>query len=97
MWPQKCPVTSSKLSYLSYKIGLEMYVHKLMQRSSVTQDIKVHSKKYCARWGPFWNFPEGVRKQAEIVLFLLLTPFYFILLPSTLPRRHVGTPSSGHV
>lgn len=53
MWPRKCPVTSSRLSYLSYKIGLVVHVHKLMQRSSVTQDIKVLSKKVLCKVGTF--------------------------------------------
>lgn len=37
--------------------------------------------------GSFWNLPKEVRKQAELILFLFLTPFPFILLPSPLPRH----------
>lgn len=53
----------------------------------MTLPRKVFGKEYYGRGKPSWNLLEEVRKDTEIVFSLLLTPFYFILLSSALPRH----------
>lgn len=86
VWPWKWLFISLMLSYLC-KMRLPVPVYRLLWGSCTTLDIKVVVKQFFG-WGKSsWNLPKEVRKEAEIVIFLLLTPFNFILLPSSLPRH----------